>query len=606
MNKVSKQLASCLFSLALALSFSLTTEAVSVNDFPADNGVDYSELFSRENIHDLGYRSFNSLIEVQPDANVIITEVLTVDFTNATSRHGMIRYIPMKYLDKYGNYLNLRFKLLSVTDTNDQPYPYEYNFEDPNAMIKLGSADQYVDGQIVTYKIKYQVSRVINRFDSYDELFWNTTGNGNDSAIANSTTIITLPKGVSSENLKTKCFTGYEGSTEQDCTIDIMDDQTVRYTLNNPLDSYGGISVVIGFPKDLLTFPSALTTFLWFLEDNWGFGLPIICLAFMLWQWNVKGRDPEPTKSTVMAEYEVPDNLRPAEVGTLIDDNLDTRDITSTIIDLATRGWLKIIENKEKGFFGENFSYTLEKTIPKDKNDTLLDYEQQVYNGLFSSGDTVKLDELKYKFYKIIPDIQKSVYSRLVSQKYYASDPDKARGTYFGLAAGLFFGTIFMMEFVIMFMPSLVPGLLISAVIIFCFGFIMPKKTQKGVDIKVRILGLEEFLRTAERDRMKFYEKENIFEQMLPYAIAFNLGEKWAKACEGLSQGAPDWYQSSDPSFRSNFNSYMLLHTMNNFNNSLSTSMTTAPRSSASSGSSGFSGGGFSGGGFGGGGSSSW
>jgi len=48
--------------------------------------------------------------------------------------------------------------------------------------------------------------------------------------------------------------------------------------------------------------------------------------------------------------YEPPkfDNkpLTPAEVGTLIDERLDPRDITSTIVGLAVKGYIKIEETK--------------------------------------------------------------------------------------------------------------------------------------------------------------------------------------------------------------------------------------------------------------------
>jgi uncharacterized membrane protein len=99
---------------------------------------------------------------------------------------------------------------------------------------------------------------------------------------------------------------------------------------------------------------------------------------------------------------------------------------------------------------------------------------------------------------------------------------------------------------------------------------------------------------------------ENIFEKMLPYAIALGIADKWAKACEGIFKQAPDWYQSSNPNMISHFNTYHFLNTLNSFNNTMSTNIQSAPRSSASGGSSGFGGGGFSGGGFGGGGGSSW
>ena len=151
---------------------------------------------------------------------------------------------------------------------------------------------------------------------------------------------------------------------------------------------------------------------------------------------------------------------------------------------------------------------------------------------------------------------------------------------------------------------SLFFGLLISSLIIMGFSVIMPKKTQRGVDTYIHILGLEEFIKTAETDRLKFYEKENIFEKILPYAIALGLADKWAKACEGLTSEPPSWYTGAS---WNHFSTHNLLYSLNRFNHNLGSTLSSAPRSSASHGSSGFSsGGGFSGGGFGGGGGGSW
>ena len=41
--------------------------------------------------------------------------------------------------------------------------------------------------------------------------------------------------------------------------------------------------------------------------------------------------------------------MTPAEAGTLVDDTVHPRDITSTIVDLAVRGYIKIEETKSKG-----------------------------------------------------------------------------------------------------------------------------------------------------------------------------------------------------------------------------------------------------------------
>src|SRR5207302_4089785 len=55
---------------------------------------------------------------------------------------------------------------------------------------------------------------------------------------------------------------------------------------------------------------------------------------------------PEPVfqHEPVVVEFGPPQNLRPAELGLILDESADTKDVTATIVDLAVRGFLTIGE----------------------------------------------------------------------------------------------------------------------------------------------------------------------------------------------------------------------------------------------------------------------
>jgi uncharacterized membrane protein len=146
---------------------------------------------------------------------------------------------------------------------------------------------------------------------------------------------------------------------------------------------------------------------------------------------------------------------------------------------------------------------------------------------------------------------------------------------------------------------AMVSFFLVPIFILF-FSSIMPKRTQKGADVYWQILGFKEYINTAEKYRLQFTEKENIFEKYLPYAIVFGLTEKWAKAFEGIYNTPPSWYEGI---YQGTFNAVVFTNSFNGMISNLN-SASTAPRSSSSG--SGFGGGGFSGGGGGGGGGGSW
>ena len=93
-------------------------------------------------------------------------------------------------------------------------------------------------------------------------------------------------------------------------------------------------------------------------------------------------------------EFVPPDDLRPGELGTLVDFEAGTLDVTATIIDLAVRGYLKI-EEVDKEWYQFKHDWTLTK-LPKDGE--LRRYERTLYDGLFRDGDEVKLSDLKNTF----------------------------------------------------------------------------------------------------------------------------------------------------------------------------------------------------------------
>jgi len=125
--------------------------------------------------------------------------------------------------------------------------------------------------------------------------------------------------------------------------------------------------------------------------------------------------------------------------------------------------------------------------------------------------------------------------------------------------------------------------------------------------VTAKVEGFKTYLATAEADQIRFEEGEDIFSKYLPWAIAFDLADRWAKICGDLvamgrlPNATPYWYVGSYN--MAAFNTGFLT-------SSLATAAAPAPSSGASGtgfgGGSSFGGGGFSGGGGGGGGGGSW
>jgi len=556
-----------------------------------------SPAFAQETID-----NFDVSTKINQDASINVSERVEYDF-DSLQKHGIFRDIPIKYQARGGNF-NLRISDISVADQNGTPYNFTTSYPGNNIQIKIGDADKLVSGKKI-YVINYKIKRAINYFSDHDELYWNATGNEWTVPIEKSSAKIILPQNISADKIQTSCFSGVFGSQAPCSTSDYDEtNSTAKFLESNPLSAGQGLTIVVGWPKNIVQQPSALQNILDIVKDNWILVLPLIVFFTMLYLWYTRGRDPK-GRGTIVAQYDAPDGLTPAEIGTLIDEKVDQKDISSEIVGLATRGYIKITRTENKGFIFKHEDYLLEKL----KDDTgLPPFDEQIMRGLFVADEkSVKLSDLKNKFYKEIPEIKNQIYSFLVSKGYFPEKPAKIQKKYVLSGILILIGIYVSLELL-----GAISGIITnvsfmaSAFLVFSFGKIMPVKSKKGVDTKENIFGLKMYLEVAEKDRIKFHnapaKNPEHFEKLLPYAMVLGVEKEWAKQFEGIYNQQPAWY--SDPT-GGTFSALVLINGLNNFSHSANAALVAAPRSAAGGGS-GFGGGGFSGGGFGGGGGGSW
>ncbi|PIS42125.1 MAG: hypothetical protein COT24_05305 [Candidatus Kerfeldbacteria bacterium CG08_land_8_20_14_0_20_40_16] len=545
--------------------------------------------------------NFEVTIEINSDTTINVQEKIDYDFEEL-QRHGIYRDIPIKYKARGGNY-QLRISNINVVDENGKEYSFAVSYPGKNAEIKIGDADKYVTGQ-KTYLISYTIARAINFFDDHDELYWNATGNEWEVAIDNAQAIVKFPQSISVAELQAICYAGALGSTSE-CQSNYFQENSqgliegVSFA-EKSLYPQEGLTVVTGLPKGILTPPSKWQSFWDLLKDNGILFLPLLVFGLMFYLWNKRGRDPE-GKGTIIAQFEPPDNLTPAEVGTIVDEKTDKKDISAEIIYLAVNGYLKIIRKSGKGVFAKE-DYELEKL--KESGDLANEFEKKLMDSFFSDQErVVRLSSLKNKFYKDLEDVKNKIYKSILDKRYFPKNPRNVRAAYIAINI--------LIIFVSLCAYGLIGGLgvfsfILSAIIVFIYSFFMPAKTKKGVEAKEYILGLKYYLTVAEKDRLKFHnapqKDPQHFEKLLPYAMVLGVEKEWAKQFEGIYKEPPSWY--SDPSGRY-FTALYLANSLNGFQNQANTTLASRP-SSASGGGSGFGGGGSSGGGFGGGGGGSW
>lgn len=558
---------------------------------------------------------FTADISIEVNGEVSIGEDIKVDF-GSLEKHGIYRDIPYEYSQDNGETYYTEIVVEGVLQ-NGEKARYELIHENGYLRIKIGDPDRTISGEN-SYLIDYRVRGILLGYEGFDEFYWNVTGNYWEVPIYKATARVRLPEeGI----INTACFIGSFGSTEI-CDIEDLSGREVSFISPRVLLPYEGLTVAVSYEKGmapLVTVEKPKTLFEKFIE--WPsivtvFSAALFGIATVAFLWHKFGRDfwygnipdaklaekgevkPIGAHETVVVEYEPPYKLRPAEIGALIDETAHTHDVTSTIVDLAVGGYLVIEEIEKKWKFGKN-DY---KFIKKEKDTKgLLDYEKLLLSHLFKSGQEVKMSSLKQTFYDELAEVKKKLYEELLKKELFFKDPQKERNKYLALAVvGIVVSVALFILGIskdIVLVIDLALGILVSGVMLLVFSRFMPRRTAKGRELFRRARGYRLFISTVETHRQRFFEKRNLFNDVLPYAMVFELTDKYIKALSDLdtAKQTSSWYHGTQAFSMAHFSD-----SMNDFSSSVGTAISSVPKSSGSSG------GGFSGGGFGGGGGGSW
>lgn len=569
-------------------------------------------------------RAYDVRIVIEPDGDLLITETIAYDF-GPNERHGIVRDVPtrLRYDDVFDRVYPLDVVSVRATDAPDD---VEVTEEGASTHIRIGDPDRTVTGRHA-YELIYRVEGALNGFQDHDELYWNAVGTGWNVPIGRATVQVSAPARID----RVACFQGYAGSTEP-CASAVARGTEAAFEPGRALSSFEGVTVVVALPKGAVPAPEPMLRERWAVDRAFSVTPATLTLSLALlaglagWLGTLvwrRGRDRRYPGSAVdqihgsatpgdvpvpigegdaeaPVEFEPPEGIRPGQVGTLFDERANVLDVTATIVDLATRGHLMIVEIPKEDWFGKADWRLVRQPAPGDE---LVLYERRLLDAIFQGGvDQVLVSELKTKFAERLHKVQDELYRDVVRRGWFAEHPETVRKRWAaaGLVAtaagaGLTFVLARWTHWGLVGIPAVLAGLALLVM-----SSRMPARTAAGTAMVRRVRGFRVVIDKAETHLSRWAEQELVFTRFLPYAVVFGLTEKWARAFEGLAI-APDtssWYVGTRPFSYATFGD-----SIDGFAVTTGGTLASTP---SGSGSSGFGGGGSSGGGGGGGGGGSW
>ncbi len=487
-------------------------------------------------------------LTVQPNGDLRVIETHEVAFTGGPFHYGY-RSIPTDRLTGIDD--------VSVVDQSGRKYtssssgePYTFRITEKEGDIYIYWYFPYGSDMTKAWNVSYTVHGALRYYDSGDQLWWKAVFPDRTVPVRSSTVTVHLPGNVPVEKYQAY-FVKY--------TARKLDDHTVQFQTTEQVPPNTAFEIRVQFPHGLVAGSPAPWQQKLDRQEAYNkkwrplvellVGLVSLLLLVggligLYLMWLKKGRDP---RVNLPADYlnEPPDDLLPGQVGVLIDEKVDLRDVLAILIGLAHKGYIQIKEIEKKGFLfsGKDFEYVLLKS----PDQTLAPSEKKMIEAVFGERKHRKLSDLKDQFYVHLPELKKALYKEVVDKGLFVENPQKIRTRYLilgivvavigvlGLFPAAFLGA-FALDLACIPLTLIILGIALAVV-----GRYMPLKTRKGAESAARWKAFKRYLEHIEK-YTDLEKAKDIYDRYLPYAIAFGLERSFTRKFAQVQTPAPAWW----------------------------------------------------------------
>ncbi len=344
------------------------------------------------------------------------------------------------------------------------------------------------------------------------------------------------------------CFAGAIDSNTP-CTLAQIGETSGPTFQQQMLPPGNTVRMVIGFPEGEIaansiveyrkTFKRAFSTDTAQLLT--ALAILLLGVIALLVLYRLRGRDRVDPRRVVPAslfslgtdtriDFSPPSDLRPGEVGTLIDERIDPVDVTATIIDLAVRGHITIIElAHETEYARPDWELRRVSNAPSEE---LQRYENVLIRAIFGDSDSVLVSELGRQVRANLAQVQDALYDGVVKRGWFNERPDRTRSLWatIGIAT-----TVLGVALTVVLALLSTWGLVGLAVTLAGIGLIvvgryMPAKAPAAGRVLGQVAAIRGELLEMDVSELPVDQHAELCSRALPYAVVLGGSERWIDA----------------------------------------------------------------------------
>lgn len=512
--------------------------------------------------------SYDLSLDSQGRTHAEVTEELVAQFPEVDQNRGIVRALPMRYQGAPAAPEDI-----TVTDGDGGQVPFETQDEGGFRSVLVGD-DSFVHGE-QTYVISYTVSDVIHAVEEDDregdEFYWDLVPVDRSQDIGAVSAEVTLDSQLSAATTgEAACYLGTPDET-QACTIESSENGDAVFTVDEDNLSGGqGLTVGIGVDAGTVTQPPerqdsfALDVLPLVLAGSGG----LIAGAGALAVANMLRRHRQVSSNTVI-QYGIPEGINPLVASRLISGSRNA--LVPTILDLAVRGAVRIVEAQQQSFWSSRKSKpVLELVDPQLATDPL---EAQLLTGLFprlTPGDTFDFPKNDKVFTKISQKVLRDSTKAAVDHGYLTPVRHRpaAWAGWVGLALQIPAGALLLAG------ASRSNDAMTAVTVVVAVLTLIPVlvtvikhrvHTPEGAAVRAQLYRLRQMMKASEAQRLEMMQSYTaasrtpasagsrgdsdvvrVYDRLLPYAVLFGLQKDWATVLSNVYHqhhlAAPLWY----------------------------------------------------------------
>jgi len=599
------------------------------------------------------FTNHNVEMVVEEDGIYKMTHVIDVFFdTPSQGIYALILQVyNMQFTLEDGTVVDrvYRFPVSNISVLNEESL-IESSYE--GVRIRIGTEGEYFTGA-KRFTYSYTIKTRDLGLDGKQLFYFNIIGDGWQLPMERIEFMILFPKDVTSYTKE--FYSGPYGSDVSDGVEYTVEGNMIFGTLESGLRQYEALTIWMPVSNDFFSFPKPFNFTI--LSSLYAVLFAVIVgLLYLRF-----GKDDLLVESV---EFNPPAGYSSAQVGYIFDGAVDNKDVVSLIIEWAAQGYLTIEELDKKNIQLNKIADINSRAIAAEKslfNDLFRGRDsvttKELEQSFYTSVNFAKMNITRYflgnkerRIFSIIADVLQILLGIVVitvpafhlsaiiyNQVFYAA---QAIGIGFvtsllAIPPVIIFTTLMRKKQTmkkVSISALIIVGIALTALFIFVqfmlqtayngnilmfvlvmgsylislyFITLMDKRTDKGLELYGKVLGLKNFIELAEKSKLEMlvHDDPEYFYKILPYAYVLNVTDTWAKKFESITIQPPQWYVGPGP-----FNHFFFVRSLNSSMHRMTSAMTSLPPAKAGRGGGGFGsgGGGFSGGGFGGGGGGRW